>query len=187
MVAEAEEQFGDLETVERLFEVQGEPIADALVEGGYLSPGEEPTVESVVSRHEFSGSDATDVATVGLARRDGTDVVDVRIRQRTGDAEIEYHVRPGLERGHAVVDFDDSDAGVAVFPDGTEHQVSTSSCCPTNCDCGDIQCTSDTCDCDQDALYYWEEILCCDDLGGYCDCYWETWECDCPNSNYACT
>lgn len=184
--SKVEQQYGDVETVEGLFEAYGEPVRDALVDRGYLQEGGPVSVDSVVSRHDFALGDASDVAAIGTGWRDGTDVVDVRVRQQTGGYKIEYHLNPGIEDGYALVEPVDGGEGAIVFPDGTEEVSTTSTCCPsTGCpdqNCGSTQCTTDWCDCQNGYNYYYEEILCCQKLDdGSCLCAWETNGCDCPD------
>lgn len=189
VASELEREFGDVETVEGFFETYGEPVRDALVERGYLSPDATVSIESVVSRHEYSLGEESDVAAVSTGRRDGTEVMDVRIRQRTVDHVIEYHLHPGIDDGYAEVRLDD-DRSALVFPDGTVDDVTTSSCCPDECidlGCPGLRCTDDYCDCQDGYNYYYEEILCCTlNSDDECVCSWETHDCDCPEYYYIC-
>ena len=182
LVQAAERQFGDVASVEQLFGAYGEPVVAALVDAGYLTADATLSIESVVSRPEFSSTEASGVAAIGRGRRQGEDVVDVRIRQQTAEYEIEYHLNPGFENGYAFVTPADGDKRVTVFADGTENVTTDDFCCPEACsDCGQYDCpNNDICDCISQTWYYYEERLCCaEDSDGSCVCSWQTGDCTC--------
>lgn len=171
--AEAFARFGDRETIDGLFEAHARPVVSELVDRGYL-PEETNPVESVVALHEYGDADEGGLATVSTGARDGTDVVDVRVRQVTEDAEIEYHINPGMEDSYAMVTPDEGEEGTAIFADGSEGSFSTtSSCCDcTDGNCGETRCTDDYCRCDGNYIYYYEEQYCCARINGSCVCTW---------------
>ncbi len=172
LVNQAEQRYGDVDSVQRLFDVYGRPVVGALVDDGYLDPGTSVSVDSVVSRHEFGDVTESGVAAVGDGARDGEHVVDVRVHQRTDDHEIEYHLNPGVGDGYAVVSGDDETT--LVLPDGTENVVTTDYCCPDECSCGEYRCTDQYCDCQSGNFYYYRERFCCiTDDNGICYCSWE--------------
>jgi len=186
--AEAFARFGDRETIDGLFEAHGRPVAAELSARGYV-PAETNPVESVVSLHEYGRSDEGGLATVTTGSRDGTDVVDVRVRQVTDDAEVEYHVHPGMEDSYALVYPNEGEEGDVIFADGTTDGFSTSSsCCECSASgCGDTRCSDTICDCNLLTTVYYEERKCClTTTGGRCLCAWERNGCECAVVSQAC-
>ena len=190
LVTEAERTYGDVESVERLFEAYGEPVVDALVASGYLTE-ESVSVESVVSRHEFGDHRESGVAAVGDGGRDGEHVVDIRIRQLVEGYEIEYHLNPDIDDGYALVSPNDGETAYLVLSDGTEKAVTTDYCCSDYCEdlvgqCGDYRCTDDMCDCSGGSLRYYEERYCCLEGDDSCICSWEDSGCSCSEYDPRC-
>lgn len=194
--AALEQQFGDVETLQGLFEANGEPLVDTLVENDFVDPSHDVAAESFVSPGEFSETDEPGLATVSPGRVGDTEVIDVRIQQRTDDHVIEYHVHPGIEDGYAAVTPIDGGDSVVAYPDGSVNSLATSACCPdtscsSGCDgCGDTRCTTDICDCDQydTTMYHTEERYCCNQDTDTCDCLcsWNDYDCDCPEDVVSC-
>lgn len=186
LVTEAERKYGDVESVERLFEAYGEPVVDALVANGYLTEGASVSVESVVSRHEFGNLHESGVAAVGDGGRDGEHVVDVRIRQLVEGYEIEYHLNPDVDDGYALVYPEGDGTASIVLSDGTEETIQSDYCCSDYCDdlvadCGDYRCTDDRCKCEYGYRYYYRDRYCCVTGDDACYCSWESSDsCSCP-------
>lgn len=194
---EAIQQFGDVDTVQRLFALHGRPIAESLADEGYLST--EPSVRSVVSLSEFADDPTSGVAAIGDGHVNGEHVIDVRVKQVTDSHEIEYHLHPGPESGYAEVTPLDGGTSVAVTDGGAVTDITTSSCCPStttaDCDsnCRDYRCTDNYCDCDESAgmIFHDKEQKCCtvyeDGTGNeVCECQWEYYSCDCEEPTDKC-
>ena len=178
LVTEAERKYGDVESVERLFEAYGEPVVDALVANGYLETSDSVSVESVVSRHEFGDHHESGVAAIGDGGRDGEPVIDVRVRQLVDGYEIEYHLNPDVDDGYALVYPDGDGTASLVLSTGTEEVVPADYCCSDFCedlvdDCGNYRCTGELCDCRDNAEWYYKERYCCLESDGVCYCSWE--------------